>query len=77
MSFPHCRWTPEIVERARAQGYELLFTSVPALNRLGPHCADVLGRVGIETDAAQDSHGHFRPEWLALRLFRRPAQRLG
>lgn len=77
LSFPHGRWTPEIVERARALGYELLFTSVPSLNRAGPGCADLLARVGVETEAAQDATGRFRPDWLALRFFRRPAVTLG
>ncbi len=77
MSFPHGRWTPEIVERARSHGYELVFTSVPSVNRLAPGCPGVLGRLGIETEAAQDERGRFRPERLALNLFRRPAASLG
>lgn len=77
LSFPHGRWTPEIVARAKAIGYELLFTSVPSLNRAGPGCPGVLARVGVETDAAQDAAGRFRPDRLALRLFRRPVASLG
>ena len=77
MSFPHGRWTAEILQRARSHGYELMFTSVPTLNRLVPGCSDVLGRVAIETNAVQDKRGYFRPDWLASRLFRRPVQRLG
>lgn len=76
MSFPHGRFSPHIVARARALGFELMFTSVPALNQLGPTCPDLLGRIGIETEAAQDRSGRFRPDWLALRLFRLPAKRL-
>lgn len=76
MSFPHGRWTPEVLQRVRSHGYELMFTSVPTLNMLDPWCTDVLGRVGIEADAVQDQRGDFRPDWLALRLFRRPAERL-
>jgi len=77
LSFPHGRWTPEIVARARALGYQLMFTSVPSLNRTQPGCPDVLARVGVETDLAQDARGRFRPDWMALRFFRRPAERLG
>jgi peptidoglycan/xylan/chitin deacetylase (PgdA/CDA1 family) len=77
MSFPHGRWTPEIVARARLLGFDLMFTSVPALNVLDPSCPDLLGRIGVETEAVQDQRGRFRPEWLALRLFRLPARRLG
>lgn len=77
MSFPHGRWTPEIVQRARDVGYALIFTSVPSVNALASGCPDVLGRLGIETEAAQDAKGRFRPDRLALRLFRRPAARLG
>jgi len=77
LSFPHGRWTPEIVSRARALGYALMFTSVPSLNRAQSGCADLLARVGVETELAQDARGRFRPDRLALRLFRRPAVRLG
>ncbi|MBK8743117.1 MAG: polysaccharide deacetylase family protein [Betaproteobacteria bacterium] len=77
MSFPHGRWSPEILQRARSHGYELVFTSAPALNRLDQGCSDVLGRVGIEAGAVHDERGRFRPEWLALRLFRRPVERFG
>ena len=76
MSFPHGRWTPEIVQRARSHGYELMFTSQPSLNALGPACSDVLGRIGIETDTVRDARGRFRPDRLALLLFRRPVERL-
>jgi peptidoglycan/xylan/chitin deacetylase (PgdA/CDA1 family) len=76
LSFPHGRWTPGLVERARAHGYELLFTSDPVLNGLGLGCPDVLGRVEIATEGTLDSRGRFRPDWLALQLFRRPVLRL-
>ena len=72
LSFPHGRWTPEILDRARRLGYSLLFTSVPSLNKTFPRCSDVLGRLGFETATIQDRHGNFRPDWLALYLFRRP-----
>ena len=76
VSFPHGKWTQEIVDRARRDGYKLMFTSVPAGNAISPSCPDVLARIGIETDNAQDRTGRFRPDLLALRLFRRPITRL-
>jgi peptidoglycan/xylan/chitin deacetylase (PgdA/CDA1 family) len=76
LSFPHGRYAPAIVERARTLGYELMFTSVQALNATEPRCADLIARVGIDTEGAVDGSGRFRPDWLALRLFRRPVERL-
>lgn len=77
LSFPHGCWTPQIAARGRELGYELMFTSVPSLNRVGTGCPDLLARVGIDTEGAQDANGNFRPDWLALSLFRCPAVRLG
>jgi len=37
----------------------------------------LLGRVGISSQAVTDEKGRFRPERLALRLFRRPRGVLG
>jgi hypothetical protein len=36
----------------------------------------LLGRTGFETDSVVDGRGRFRPDWLALYLFRREARRL-
>jgi peptidoglycan/xylan/chitin deacetylase (PgdA/CDA1 family) len=76
VSFPHGKWTPEVLDRARQAGYELMFTSVKGMNALDPSCSDVLARLGIETDSSQDRSGRFRPDWLALQLFRQPVKRL-
>ncbi|MDR6840303.1 polysaccharide deacetylase family protein [Pseudoxanthomonas sacheonensis] len=76
MSFPHGAHTPEIAERARQAGYELVFTSVPVLNSVAPQPSWLLGRTGYETDAVVDTKGRFRPDWLALYLFRRETRRL-
>ncbi|MGH8025299.1 MAG: polysaccharide deacetylase family protein [Pseudoxanthomonas sp.] len=76
MSFPHGAHTPEIAERARRAGYELVFTSVPVLNPVAPQPGWLLGRTGFETDTVVDAKGRFRPDWLALYLFRRETRRL-
>lgn len=72
MSFPHGAHTPELVDRARAAGYELLFTSVPDLPPAGGGGSVALGRVGFTGATITDRHGRFAPELLALHLFRRP-----
>lgn len=76
MSFPHGSFDDAIAQRARGAGYELIFTSVPVLNPVGNGVGWLLGRTGFETDAVVDASGRFRPDWLALYLFRKPAQRL-
>lgn len=68
ISFPHGRFDERTVERARAAGYRLCFTSVPELPGPG---APVLGRVGFTTDDVTID-GRFAPELLALLLFRKP-----
>ncbi len=72
MSFPHGRYDAPIAAKARQAGYELVFTSVPTINPARASVAGLLGRLGFETDAVADARGRFRPEWLALYLFRRP-----
>ena len=76
MSFPHGSFDDAIAQRARDAGYELIFTSVPVLNPAAGGVGWLLGRTGFETDAVVDARGRFRPDWLALYLFRKPAQRL-
>jgi peptidoglycan/xylan/chitin deacetylase (PgdA/CDA1 family) len=76
MSFPHGRFDERIAARAREAGYELVFTSVPALNATGDGPGWLLARLGFETAAIVDAHGRFRPDLLALYLFRREARRL-
>ena len=76
MSFPHGAHTPKIAERARQAGYELVFTSVPVLNPVAPQPGWLLGRTGYETGTVVDAKGRFRPDWLALYLFRKETRRL-
>ena len=71
MSFPHGKYTTAIAAAARAAGYKLLFTGDAVLNQLGPDgAAPTLGRIELPAEAVSDEHGRFRPELLALRLFR-------
>lgn len=72
MSFPHGAHDAGIARRAREAGYELVFTSVPALNPVRPAVGWLLGRTGFETSTVRDAKGRFRPDWLALYLFRKP-----
>lgn len=75
LSFPHGRFTAEIAERAHAAGFELLFTSEPSLNPTTGHVAPLLGRLALDTESLADEAGRFRPERLALKLFRAPHRR--
>lgn len=77
MSFPHGAYDAAIAQQAREAGYELVFTSVPVLNPVSPKVGWLLGRTGYETDTVVDAKGRFRPDWLAMYLFRREARRLG
>ena len=74
MSFPHGSYDRGVVDAARAAGYRLLFTSDPVLNVLrdGEAAPPVLGRIGFDPVVITDREGRFRPELLALWLWRRP-----
>lgn len=76
MSFPHGAHDRAIAQRAHQSGYELVFTSVPVLNPMRPEPGWLLGRTGFETGTVVDARGRFRPEQLALYLFRRERRRL-
>lgn len=76
MSFPHGAHDRVIAQRAHDAGYELVFTSVPVLNPVGADVGWMLGRTGFDHDAIVDARGRFRPDRLALSLFRRAHQRL-
>lgn len=77
MSFPHGRYTTDIARAARDAGYRLLFTGDPVLNRIGPDgLAPTLGRIELPAEGLSDARGQFRPEMLALRLFRARHERL-
>jgi peptidoglycan/xylan/chitin deacetylase (PgdA/CDA1 family) len=74
MAFPHGSYTAAIVAQAQAAGYRCVFTSDPVLNPIGAdgRCAPVLGRTYFHAGEITDEAGRFRPELLALRLFRAP-----
>ncbi len=72
MSFPHGRYDERIAGKARQAGFELVFTSVPVVNPVRSTVGWLLGRLGFEADAVTDAAGRFRPDRLALYLFRRP-----
>ena len=76
MSFPHGSYNDAIARRTQEAGYELAFTSVRALNPVQPRIGWLLGRTGIEAEEAVDSRNRFRPDRLALHLFRLPSRRL-
>jgi peptidoglycan/xylan/chitin deacetylase (PgdA/CDA1 family) len=76
MSFPHGRYTPAIAERARAAGYQLVFTSDPTINPVATQPDWLLGRIGFEQSGIVDGDGGFRADKLALLLFRKPQRRL-
>ena len=77
MSFPHGRFDAAIAAQAQQAGYELAFTSVPAINAVQASVGWLLARLGCDTDAATDAQGRFQPERLALYLFRSPHRTLG
>jgi peptidoglycan/xylan/chitin deacetylase (PgdA/CDA1 family) len=78
-SFPHGVYNAESLRAARAEGCAAIFTSDPVLNSLdqGTPGSDVLGRITIVQPEIVDRNGRFRPELLALWLFRRPCEALG
>lgn len=71
LALPHSRFTPDVLRRAERAGYELVFTGAPELTPT--HVIPLtIGRVPITPGAFEDEKGRFRPERLALHLFRRP-----
>lgn len=73
LSFPHGRYGRPLLTLARRLGYRLMFTSERGLNRIEGHrLPDVLGRIEITTERCGAGDGWFRPEILALWLFRQP-----
>ncbi|WP_119421197.1 polysaccharide deacetylase family protein [Desertibaculum subflavum] len=77
-SFPNGRYDAKALSAARDVGFKLIFTSDACLSPLtaGRPGSDLLGRIYIEEKLITDAAGRFRPELLALWLFRREARRL-
>lgn len=76
MSYPHGRYDDTVLARTRDAGYELAFTSDPVVNAIDARPSWLLGRLGFEQSGIVDGAGRFRPDWLALYLFRAPQRRL-
>jgi len=72
LSFPHGRFDARVAEQVSKAGYELAFSSTPALNPVRPMLGSLLGRLGVSAEAVSDTRGRFSPERLALHLFRQP-----
>jgi peptidoglycan/xylan/chitin deacetylase (PgdA/CDA1 family) len=70
LALPHSRFTPEVLQRAARAGYELVFTGEPELAPVRP-LPFAVGRVPITPGSITDARRQFRPERLALHLFRR------
>lgn len=76
MSYPHGRYDGKVLERTQAAGFELAFTSDPVMNAMDARPPWLLGRLGFEQSGVVDGAGRFRPDFLALYLFRAPRKRL-
>jgi peptidoglycan/xylan/chitin deacetylase (PgdA/CDA1 family) len=72
-SFPHGRYTPALIEEARAIGYKFLFTSDARLNTEADIRRGIVGRISIDAKDISGSDGSLRPELLAFHLFSRQA----
>jgi peptidoglycan/xylan/chitin deacetylase (PgdA/CDA1 family) len=70
LALPHSRFTPEVLRRAARAGYELVFTGEQQLAPVRP-VPFAIGRIPITPGAMMDARGVFRPERLALHLFRK------
>jgi peptidoglycan/xylan/chitin deacetylase (PgdA/CDA1 family) len=75
LAFPHGKFDGATVARARELGFELLFTSVRELVPATASGPGLIGRIGITAAAIADDWVGFRPDLLALQLFRAPHAR--
>ncbi len=69
LALPHSRFDAEVLRRSARAGYELVFTGEQRLPPVRP-MPFTLGRIPITPGAMTDARGRFRPERLALHLFR-------
>lgn len=74
MSFPHGRFTDDMVRTAWNAGYDSLFTSRQVLDRVktGAPSATLFGRIEISLSGVTDTSARFRPELMAMLMFSRP-----
>jgi peptidoglycan/xylan/chitin deacetylase (PgdA/CDA1 family) len=77
LALPYGDGTPDIIDRAIEEGYQLVFTTQAELLPLpcGYLPTPVIGRINVSGPALAP-HGRLRPELLALEFFRRPHARL-
>ncbi|OKO85533.1 hypothetical protein AC629_18810 [Bradyrhizobium sp. NAS80.1] len=78
LSVPHGAYTPGIVDRALAAGYELVFTGDAVLSRLknGFLVSPLVGRLDVDGRRIAPT-GDFLPEVLAASLFIAPQRQSG
>jgi peptidoglycan/xylan/chitin deacetylase (PgdA/CDA1 family) len=69
LALPHSRSSPEVVQRAEAAGYELVFTGVRGMTPTH-RIPFTIGRAAITPEGLAGTGGRMRPERLALYLFR-------
>ncbi len=70
LALPHSRFDSEVLRRASRAGYDLVFTGEQRLPPVRP-IPFTIGRVPITPGSMMDARGRFRPERLALHLFRK------
>lgn len=70
LALPHSLFTPDVLRRAARAGYELVFTGEQQLAPVRP-LPFAIGRVPIRPGDMTDAGRRFRPERLALHLFRK------
>ncbi len=76
LSFPHGQYDALIVQRTRQAGYELAFTSDPAINLVHQPLCGLLARLDVTTHSMTTAAGRFHPGRLAMNLFFRSHVRL-
>lgn len=70
LALPHSRFDAEVLRRAARAGYDLVFTGEQRMAPARP-VPFTIGRAPITPGCMTDAEGRFRPERLALHLFRR------
>lgn len=70
LALPHSRFDAKVIHQAARAGYDLVFTGEQRLPPVRP-IPFTIGRIPITPGAMTDARGRFRPERLALHLFRR------
>lgn len=77
LAYPHGRYDASVQRAAEELGFELIFTSDPAINCLGEGGfidGRSIGRIPIDEQLLGDGHGRLRSEEMATSLFLRTMQ---